>query len=171
MAASVSLWIWRTISVGALGGQKTPYPSDISKPTTPDSTRVGRPGANLDRSIDVTASARTALLRICVNTGGIVANMTSARPAMTSLNAEPTLRYGTWTIARPVIRLKSSPVRCGEAPIPEDANTPVSPLALAYSMNSPTERAGDEVGTIMTFANVQIRATGVKSETGSTIME
>jgi hypothetical protein len=47
------------------------------------------------------------------------------------------------------MRLNSSPERCTEVPLPDEAN--VSLLALAWSMNSRTDFAGEVFGTVITF--------------------
>ena len=54
-----------------------------------------------------------------------------------------------------------------DVPVPEEANVILPGLALAWAMNSETERAGEEFGTAMMFGVIPMSVTGAKSATGS----
>jgi hypothetical protein len=56
-----------------------------------------------------------------------------------------------WVISMPARRLNSSPDRCGDVPVPDDANVILPLFFLACSTNSITDFAGDECGTTIRF--------------------
>ena len=64
----------------------------------------------------------------------------------------------------PALRLNSSPLKCGEAPMPVEAN--VTRLVFAESMNSCTDFAGEEFGTIMRLGMTVTSVTGARSLAG-----
>src|SRR5262245_7119931 len=103
---------------------------------------------------------------MCGITPGRLLNIASTRPGMRSFMAGPAPRYGMWAISIPVLRLKSSPLRCGDAPIPVEAYETLPRFALAYSMNSLSDLAGDEFGTIITLGMIVTRVTGARSLAG-----
>ena len=47
------------------------------------------------------------------------------------------------------MRLNSSPERCVDVPVPDEANVILPGFALAWAMNSGTDLAGEEFGTTM----------------------
>src|SRR5215831_6250848 len=86
----------------------------------------------------VTASPRTCPLLIC----SIIALppiWRSIRPAIVSVSAGASPRYGTCVISMPAICLNNSPARCGTVPTPGDANVTLPLLSLANAMNSATD--------------------------------
>ena len=99
-------------------------------------------------------------------TPGRLLNMALTRPGIRSFMAGPAPRYGTWVISMPAMRLNSSPLRCGEAPMPVEAKVTLPRLALASSMNSRTERAGDEFDTSIAFEITVSSDTGARSVNG-----
>ena len=56
--------------------------------------------------------------------------MTSTWPPIRSVSAGPAPLYGTCSIWQPVIDLNSSPERCTEVPLPDDAMLILPGLAL-----------------------------------------
>ena len=75
--------------------------------------------------------------------------------------------YGTWRMRSPVISLKSSAVRCGELPVPLDANDMPSGLAFARSISSFTLFAGTLLFTTSTSGLDATSDTKVKSLSAS----
>ncbi len=67
------------------------------------------------------------------------------------------------SILQPVIELKSSPDRCTEVPLPDEAQLILPGLALQYSMNSATVFAGKEGVTSITLGVRTSPATGAMS--------
>src|SRR5262249_56021355 len=92
-------------SRGVLGGTKSPYQDDTSKPGTPDSAMVGSSGAVGKRRSAVVASPRSCPERTVCSREPAVLNAESTRPAMASVAAPaPAPRYGTWMSSMPAMR-------------------------------------------------------------------
>src|SRR5262249_12899995 len=113
-----------------------------STPPTPASAALGRSAANWLRLAVVTASPRTWPLLICSSIA-LPPICRSTRPAIVSVSAGASPRYGTCVISMPAICLNNSPARCGTVPTPGDANVTLPLLSLANAMNSATDLAGD----------------------------
>ena len=65
------------------------------------------------------------------------------------------------------MRLNSSPERCVDVPVPDEAKVILPGFALAWAMNSVTDLAGEEFGTTMRLGYRQISVTGAKSVNAS----
>ena len=61
---------------------------------------------------------------------GRLSKMTSTWPPIRSVSAGPAPLYGTCSMLQPVIDLNSSPERCTEVPLPDDAMLILPGLAL-----------------------------------------
>src|SRR5437763_16170062 len=88
---------------------------------------------------------------MCGMEEGRLSNITCTSPAISAGSAGPEPLYGTCTIGQPVIDLKSSPERCTDVPLPEDARFTLPGLALHQVMNSATVFGGSDAGTTITF--------------------
>src|SRR6516165_10784752 len=137
-AVTVSMWIFSTIVRDVLPGTKNANHPVTSKPRTPASAALGRSGANWLRLAVVTASPRTWPLLICSSIA-LPPICRSTRPAIVSVSAGASPRYGTCVISMPAICLNNSPARCGTVPTPGDANVTLPLFSLANAMNSATD--------------------------------
>ena len=73
-----------TIGRGVLAGAKMPYQPSIAKSGKPDSSMVGRSGAEGERVAQVWASALTLPARACGRADGRLSNMKVTRPLIRS---------------------------------------------------------------------------------------
>ena len=70
-------------------------------------------------------------------------------------------------ISKPAMRMNSSPLRCGEVPMPDEPNVTSPLFALARAISSLTDFAGEVFGTTRMLGNVPISVIGAKSATAS----
>src|SRR6266705_1224755 len=94
---------------------------------------------------------------------GRLSKITWTLPAMSSDSAGPAPLNGTWSMSQPVMDLNSSPDRCTDVPLLEDAILIFPGFALQYAMNSATVLAGKELVTSITFGVLTSPATGAMS--------
>src|SRR5689334_20592977 len=94
---------------------------------------------------------------------GRLSNITSTWPAISAGSAGPAPLNGTCSMLQPVIVLKSSPERCTDVPLPEDAMFTFPGLDLHQVTNSATLFAGTPGVTTMTFGVRTRPATGAMS--------
>src|ERR1700687_5307582 len=86
----------------------------MSKSGTPASCIDGRFGTSGDRSLVVTASARSALALTCGKPVSTSVNIMVMRPPMTSFIAGGELLYGTCSISMPALWAKVAPETIGD---------------------------------------------------------
>src|SRR4051812_22061770 len=82
---------------------------------------LGTCGSACERTLLVTARARSLPALICGTAGGNEVNAMGVCPAIVECTAKPALLNGTCTRSRPSDWRKSSPIRCGGVPVPGDA--------------------------------------------------
>src|SRR5437868_12992908 len=97
---------------------------------------------------------------MCGMEEGRLSNITCTSPAISAGSAGPAPLYGTWSMLQPVMLLKSSPERCTEVPLPDEARFTLPGLALHQEMESPTVFTGSVAGTTITFGVRTSPATG-----------
>src|SRR3954463_10562574 len=100
---------------------------------------------------------------MCGMDDGRLSNITCTSPAMSAGSAGPAPLYGTWSMLQPVMLLKSSPERCTDVPLPDEAMFTLPGFALHQLMNSATDFTGSVAGTSITFGVRTIPATGAMS--------
>src|SRR5262249_48985482 len=100
---------------------------------------------------------------MCPIDEGRLSNITCTWPGIRSCSAGPAPLYGTCSMSQPVMNLNSSPERCTEVPLPEDAMLILPGFALQYAMNSETDFAGNDTGTSITLGERIKPATGAMS--------
>ncbi|CFW13724.1 Uncharacterised protein [Bordetella pertussis] len=119
-----------TTSGGVPAGAIRPNHDDTSKFSKPDSFMVGRSGALAERSVVVTASARSLPACTCGHDDGMLSNMNCTWPPIRSVTAGALPLYGTCSTSIPARCLNSSPAMWIEVPLPDEAKASLPGLAL-----------------------------------------
>src|SRR3954471_20990294 len=106
---------------------------------------LGTCGSACERTLLVTARARSLPALICGTAGGNEVNATGVCPASVELTAKPALLNGTCTRSRPSDWRKNSPIRCGGVPVPGEAKLYLAGpdlISATSSLTVLTARAG-----------------------------
>src|SRR5690349_2257513 len=96
---------------------------------------------------------------------GRLSNIPSTCPAIKAGSAGPAPLNGTCSMLHPVMVLKSSPERCTEVPLPEEAMLTFPGFALHHVTNSATVFGGMPGVITITFGVRTRPATGAMSRT------
>src|SRR5215470_1225685 len=99
---------------------------------------LGTSGSAGERSLLVTARARSLPSLICGTAGGSELKAIGVCPATAEPTAKPALLNGTCTRSRSNDRRKCSPMRCGGVPIPGEAKLYLALLLLTNATRSST---------------------------------
>ncbi len=164
---TISVFSRFTIAGGVPAGAKTPCHEPTSKPGSPDSVSVGTSGAISDRFAVVTASALSLPALASGHAVVMLSKVIVTWPPTTSCSAGGLPLYGMCCMSTPAIVLKSSPDRCCDVPLPDEANVYFPGLAFSKTTSSFTSFAGTPGLTTSMFGTRAIIVIGMKSLTGS----
>src|SRR5437879_13544592 len=90
---------------------------------------------------------------------GRLSKITWTWPDMSSTRAGAAHLNGTWSMSQPVIDLNSSPDRCTEVPLPEDAMLRFTGVAVQRANDGATGLAGKVLLTSRAFGALTTPAT------------